>query len=401
MPKKRTSTYWPEEGDKTLRLIPNPDGPGFVGWAFTEPKNAEGKGPYTRRQMFGGVILSDRAAYLQMDKQLNLNRDVADEGNAVTFMALFDGWCGKSPKRGKGSTAYYIGERLRRYFEDDPVTVITDEKLIELVQDRLDDGYAQTTIAVEISHLFCALNRGAKQSLLPKGYKIPEDFERPKAQSRHTYLKRKNEERLWAECRAIVMAGVEDWRRDGSRPLNRWRCALFCLLALATGCRLEAGTELEWDQIEWDGGDDQSGLIWLNQDGRDQTRKHRSTVPMQRRLRPILEWVRDNMQRSSLVLLNDRSLQHAIPLFIAGLGIKCADPERRGEHRCSAHDLRRTFATLLVQAGVSLQNVADLLGDSIEVTREHYAQFEPGASHAIAAINARHEDEDEKEPEPA
>lgn len=51
----------------------------------------------------------------------------------------------------------------------------------------------------------------------------------------------------------------------------------------------------------------------------------------------------------------------------------------------SAHVMRRTFASLLVQAGVSLTKVSLWLGDDYRVTVEHYAHLSPSDSD-IASI---------------
>lgn len=45
------------------------------------------------------------------------------------------------------------------------------------------------------------------------------------------------------------------------------------------------------------------------------------------------------------------------------------------------HIMRHTFATLHIQAGTPLATVADWLGDSYQVTFDHYAAYAPTSQH--------------------
>ena len=45
--------------------------------------------------------------------------------------------------------------------------------------------------------------------------------------------------------------------------------------------------------------------------------------------------------------------------------------------RVTAHVMRHTFASLLVQAGVSIYKVARWLGDGVEVVEDHYGHLAP------------------------
>ena len=55
---------------------------------------------------------------------------------------------------------------------------------------------------------------------------------------------------------------------------------------------------------------------------------------------------------------------------------------KTGVSPCTYHTLRHSFATHLAQAGVSMKDIADLLGDDIIVTERHYIAFTP-ATHGI------------------
>ena len=47
------------------------------------------------------------------------------------------------------------------------------------------------------------------------------------------------------------------------------------------------------------------------------------------------------------------------------------------EERATPHRFRHTFARILLQRGVPIADVADLLGDDEKTVREHYARWVP------------------------
>ncbi len=57
-----------------------------------------------------------------------------------------------------------------------------------------------------------------------------------------------------------------------------------------------------------------------------------------------------------------------------------------GLPKLNYHILRHTFATLLVMKGVSLAEVAGLLGDTLQVTEETYAGYSPGKNNPLSVL---------------
>ncbi len=60
--------------------------------------------------------------------------------------------------------------------------------------------------------------------------------------------------------------------------------------------------------------------------------------------------------------------------------------KRAGVAKLTFHMLRHSFATHLVMKGVTLADVAGLLGDSLKVTEDHYAGFSPGKNNPLEVL---------------
>jgi integrase len=60
--------------------------------------------------------------------------------------------------------------------------------------------------------------------------------------------------------------------------------------------------------------------------------------------------------------------------------------KRAGVGRVTFHMLRHSFATHLVMKGVTLADVAGLLGDSLKVTEEHYAGYAPSKANPLEVL---------------
>ncbi len=157
-------------------------------------------------------------------------------------------------------------------------------------------------------------------------------------------------------------------------PMRLERLDRFLWLLLETGARAGALRSLEWSQVNFEG-----GFIKLNPPGREQNNKRRPTVPISDRLKPVLlrAWTE---RQSSFVLDHSGEIRKSVDRFMK-------------EHHfpgVTAHVFRHTFATHLVQAGVPLIEVAQLLGDSLETVEKNYLHLSPGhLKQAINALNRR------------
>ena len=139
------------------------------------------------------------------------------------------------------------------------------------------------------------------------------------------------------------------------------RVGKFIMIAMETAQRKTAIEELTWDQIDL-----KNNRINFNKPGRTQTKKKRPTIPISPRLRPFLELIKPEAI-NNFVLDRDTSVYEAVKSFTNNLNIEGVHP----------HVFRHTWATHAVMRGVSLNKVAQFLGDRIKTVEDNYAHLQP------------------------
>lgn len=256
----------------------------------------------------------------------------------------------------RGETQVICIAHLMRELGDMHVSELTPEKLSAYKRARkVSDG----TLRRELGTLRAAFSYAVKHKTLT-ALDVPA-IDLPRAsQPRHVYLPDDQEQAFYA----LAMAHTP----EGARLT---RLSRFVALALDTAGRKDAILSLTWDRVDL-----HAGTIDLREPGRQLHNKRRALVPISKRLRPVLE--RMHAERKTEFLLD-----HA--------GAIRAQWERWIERtpwpHITPHDLRRTWATLAVQAGVPIVNVAAILGDSVEIVMKHYAVFV--SANSQAAVDAR------------
>ena len=63
--------------------------------------------------------------------------------------------------------------------------------------------------------------------------------------------------------------------------------------------------------------------------------------------------------------------------------------EKSGVKDAHAHRFRHTLATELLEEGASFEEVADVLGDSVEVVKKHYAKWSRGRQKRVTDLLSR------------
>jgi len=139
------------------------------------------------------------------------------------------------------------------------------------------------------------------------------------------------------------------------------RLSRYLWLLMETGARSDALRSLTWQQVDLD-----LGIIKLNPWGRNQTTKRRPTIPISDDLLPVL-------QRAKEEAINDWVLDHRGQIR-KSMERFC---ERKHLANVTAHTFRHTLATRLAQAGVSMPEIAAMLGDSIVTVEKNYLHMSP------------------------
>lgn len=149
------------------------------------------------------------------------------------------------------------------------------------------------------------------------------------------------------------------------------RCYRSVMLFLHTAARKTAVTELTWFQVDLE-----RRLIRYNPEGRRQTAKRRPAVPISDELYPIL--VRAKAEATSeYVLDHPGSLRATFRTACKRAGLVDVTP----------HTLRHTWATWAARSGVSLWDIAGVLGDRVETVTRRYAHHSP--DYLRNAVNLR------------
>lgn len=137
---------------------------------------------------------------------------------------------------------------------------------------------------------------------------------------------------------------------------------LFLALAISTAARGKHILTLRWDRVDFE-----TGMVRYAKGA--SANKKTAPVPMNGPLRSILETAAKVRGPSGYVVewegLPVKSVRKAY-------GRACRLAGLEDAHR---HDLRRTAASWALQGGATFDEVATMLGDTVETTRKHYAMF--------------------------
>lgn len=142
---------------------------------------------------------------------------------------------------------------------------------------------------------------------------------------------------------------------------------VFVNLLYVTASRRSAIEDLEWSQVDFN-----RKIIHLNKPGQKITNKRRPTVPMGT-LYPMLKRLYD--KRTTHYVLGkkmDRYRQFMELLEKSGL-LYVKERDGRPSGKITPHVLRHSRATHLLEAGMSIYNVAQLLGDNPLTVQKVYA----------------------------
>lgn len=250
-------------------------------------------------------------------------------------------------------TAHFGPIEIRKLVPSDVASFVKKRREGWMTGHQCSDG----TIRRDLTVLVAALNHAVKAKRLPRE-DMPTIELPPVPEARDRWLTHEEADRLFAAC-LVTKA------KDGRLP----RVYRFVALVLGTASRKTAVLTLTRDQIDLEG-----GMISLNPIGRRQTKKRRPKVPVSDHLRPILERILKECE-------GDYLLDHPGAIRTAFENAV----ERGGLQGVTPHTLRHTWATWAAQDGVSMVDIAGVLGDSVQTVINNYLHHSP--EHLRAAVN--------------
>jgi integrase len=202
----------------------------------------------------------------------------------------------------------------------------------------------------------------------------------PQAEPRERHLSRRE--------LAALLAGALGWDRDSVRhhaKINR-HLARFILIGAYTGTRHDAILHLQWSPNTSGGWIDlESQVIYRRAAGAIETAKRRPPVPIPPRLLPHLHrWRR--LSARHVIEYAGRPISGQIRrAWQTGRTLAGLDAS------VTPHVLRHTCATMLLQLGVSVYDVAGVLGTSEDVIRRTYGHHaQDHLRHAVGAFSRGH-----------
>lgn len=232
---------------------------------------------------------------------------------------------------------------VKAQFEHLPPSMISPMGIKSYTAQRRKAGVKAPTISKELRFLRQALKYGARHGWLTG--ELPEIKLPGEGVARERYLTREEFARLWFHA----------------SPLH---LRVFLALAISTGARGKHILTLTWDRVDFD-----AGMIRYKPG--ESANKRTAPVPMNGPLLAVLTLALKSRGKSGRVVEWDgkpvKSVRRAY-------GRACTLAGLDDAHR---HDLRRTAASWALQGGASFDEVATMLGDSLEITRKHYAMFAP------------------------
>jgi integrase len=139
------------------------------------------------------------------------------------------------------------------------------------------------------------------------------------------------------------------------------RLYLFVALAYYTGSRRGAIEALPWSRVDFE-----RSRITLQEPGTRQTSKRRPVVPISPLLLPVLQAAYEER-------INEWVLDSAAPIYCTFM----LAVRKLGWDDVTPHTLRHSRAVHLAQDGVSLYQIAGLLGDTVATVERNYLHHCP------------------------
>lgn len=232
---------------------------------------------------------------------------------------------------------------VKGHFGDLPPDLISRATVRTYLTQRRKAGVMDSTIDKELRFLRQALKFGVREGWMTVEPKI--EVPGPSA-PRQRVLTREEFARIYFH----------------SSPAH---LRLFLTLAISTAARGKHILALTWDRVDFAGGFVRYAAA------NPRSKKKTVQIPMNAPLRKALEAAFETRGKSGRVIeWRDKPVKSVRKAYERASRLAVVDDAHR-------HDLRRAAASWALQGGASFEEVATMLGDSVEITRKHYAMFAP------------------------
>jgi len=340
-------------------LKKHPNGNWYIHWTVSRVGKRESTGTQDETQArvtFGQWLL-----------------DNGQEASAGIHLTLSDVWANYYKKHVLKRVANVYNadlawKQMEPFFGSLPATGLTQDAVDEYVRRRTTGKLGRKvlphTVTKELSYLVAAVRLAGDDRNRLIG---PESVRRislpEQAPARDRWLRPDEIER--------IKAAAVWYRRDGRMS----RGERFIWIALETGARRQAITDLTWSRVDFE-----TGTIQFADKAKRATKKRRAAVPISATLRPFLEQAYAE-RINDLVMDNKADVWPAVQNIVVRAGLvgerepvkTSQKPKRTG---VGPHTFRHTFATILARKKVPVYQIAAILGNSVQMVQRVYGHYD-------------------------
>jgi integrase len=264
-----------------------------------------------------------------------------------TFFEMMDRFATEhAPKQATYPRLLIYVRHLKGFFGNSPLDQVTPKRIVEYKNKRYADGVKPATINRELTTLKKAFNLARREWEWCSDNPVTRVSMEKENNARDRWLTRHEQAR--------VLAPAAEWLRD------------IVIFAVNTGLRMGEILALTWGAVDFSR---RTLMVLRSKNG------ERRTIPLNR---TVLEILAKRME------IRPASTEH---VFWSEAGTQLDGPNLRRAFRLILkksgivdfhfHDLRHTFATRMVQAGVDLYKVQRLLGHKSPQMTQRYAHHYP------------------------
>lgn len=314
---------------------------------------------------------------LDLSKKLLQGDDVVAERQRRANMPLFRDYIeqtylphSKATKRSYEDERQLIANHLLPAFGDSRLHQVKKIELKNFVQTKLQEGYNPSTVNRMIAAIKMVFNRAEEWDLITtnenpargvRGVRVPVRVDR--------FLSPEEAQRLQKELQA------------SESPMLQFVIAFLLL----TGARKREALDAKWSHFDFERA---TWTIPLSKSGKPRY------VPLSPSASDVLKKLQAysfrvmgyRWQDCEWVFPNPRTRKPFINIFFAWNRAR----QRAGLPDVRIHDLRHSFASALVNEGMTLYDVKELLGHSNMATTTRYAHLSNKRLHTVAAVAGQH-----------